>query len=139
VSEQEPFHGTSTVGDAPEGETPTPTRSDELRAILGLTDSIDGLRSDVRDERRGRRLSIVLIAIALASGGLYYANDRNNDEVARRDACVVRVLSRSDVRAAIGSAVNEVGRFAELTDAERLQLKARVDEAVYKELPPPDC
>lgn len=93
--------------------------TNELTAVLTeLRDEVRGLRADVVNERKGRRLTItvgaVVVTLALILGGGYLADLRataNREEV---QSCEIRTESRAEIRAAIQSAVVEVAEFAEL-------------------------
>lgn len=111
----------------------------QTAAIEALTSSIDGLRSDVRDERKGRRLSVAVIVVALLLGAFLGVREIRNQAAEDRAACVTRTQSRADVRSAIAIAVDEGARELGAGDESRLALGRRVDAAVLEELPPPEC
>lgn len=111
----------------------------QTAALYALTASIDGLRDDVRDERKGRRLSEALIAFALVFGALLGVREYSSQQDEARAACITRSESRADVRAAIAVAIDEGAKELGAADAERVALGKRVDTAVLKQLPPPDC
>ena len=111
----------------------------QTAALYALTASIDGLRDDVRDERKGRRLSVALIAFALVFGALLGVREYASQQDEARAACTTRSESRADVRAAIAVAIDEGAKELGAADDERVALGKRVDTAVLEQLPPPDC
>jgi len=111
----------------------------QTAALLALTASIDGLRGDVQEERKGRRLSVVVITIALVFGAFLGVREYASQQDEARAACVTRTESRADVRAAVAVAVDESAKELGAADAERVAIGKRVDAAVLEELPPPTC
>lgn len=117
--------------------------SAELEAIVALTAEIRGLRTDVREERRGRRLSIALMAVVVVTGllvgGLVIRADRTDGRRDAKAACITRTDGRRDVRAAIRKAVDVVAVYADIPADERADLLDRVTVAMLEEIPPRVC
>lgn len=106
--------------------------SAELQAIAALTDEIRGLRTDVRLERRGRRLSIAVMALALLIASVVFISTQHQ-------TCTNRQAGRSDVRAAIRRAVDVVAVYADVEPKDRAKLLDQVTVAMIEELPPLNC
>lgn len=115
------------------------TEARQTAALYALTASIDGLRGDVQEERKGRRLSVAVISVALVFGALLGVREYASQQGEARAACTTRTEARADVRAAIAVAIDEGAQELGAADAERVALGQRVDAAVLEELPPPTC
>ena len=124
--------------------------SDELEAINRLTAEIVGLRADVRDERRGRRLSIVAVCVALLVGGFIINTERvNRENQVRSDrvrsaqeqatACQARIDGRADVRKAIIATANRLAVEFHQSPSQRHVIADEVTLAVAATLPTPTC
>lgn len=112
-----------------------------------LTDSIVDATETVRAERRGRRLTTWLGAIAivtvfaLIAALVWVKVDRNVI------TCDTRTRSREEQRDAMeagsAAAVEAVARYAEVPPDDLSELRQDASdaaaEAVARELPPPDC
>ena len=100
----------------------------ERHAIGGVADEI-GVQ---------QRIQCVAIAGRQRRDG-YVGAERALFQDEARAACTTRSESRADVRAAIAVAIDEGAKELGAADAERAALGKRVDTAVLKQLPPPDC
>jgi sirohydrochlorin ferrochelatase len=134
-----------TIRDRYEQLDPAELTTDQL-LMWGLTTEVVGLRKDVLRERRGRRLSVVLIAVALFLGALV-AYDINADQqreertriAAAEAACEIRKETSDRIRGAIEAAVDEAAIALGADDHERLLIGAAVATRVEAEYPPPRC
>jgi hypothetical protein len=114
--------------------------ADRLTAeVRGLRGDIGNLRGDVQQERRGRRLSLAAMALAILIGGAVLVDDQRDENADDARQCGIRTESRHEIRSAIDAAVDEVAAYAELTDEERADLRGRVRVRALEELPPPNC
>ncbi len=104
-----------------------------------LIEQVTGLRDDVARERRGRRLSIQVIAVAgvlaLIVGSLF-AVDQWRDEA---QTCRNRKEAAARIRSAIEVAVDTGGRSLGADRETRETLSEEVAAAVLEAYPPPDC
>ena len=111
--------------------------------LIELKDQVVGLRGDVRQERRGRRLSLAGIAVAAVLAivvAISYVTDLDSTrEADARAQCRTRTESRDAIRSTIVAAADEVGIYANLTLDDRATLRAKVTARVLEELPAPDC
>lgn len=121
---------------------PSTLTTDQL-LLYELNQSVSDLRGDVQAERKGRRLSIaglgVAIVVAVFVGGLF----ATNVERERQQSCRNRATSRQEIRNYGEAIVNEVSAapLVELTAQQRADLEARVIAVGIRELPPtpPGC
>ena len=118
---------------------PSTLTTDQL-LLYELNHSVLDLRTDVRQEHKGRRLSSVglgvAILVAVFVGGLF-ATQVERD---RAQACATRVQSRQDIRALAVAMTDEVSKPpVEITDEAKSDLLERAKVRVLDELPPPDC
>lgn len=115
------------------------TLSVDQLLLYELNIAVSELRTDVRAERKGRRLSIVVISVAFVLavflGGLFATNVERD----RNQACATRIESRDSIRAGIDGAVDEVAIYARIDEVERTELRKRAADRVYEELGQPDC
>lgn len=58
---------------------------------------------------------------------------------AQRSDCRQRTEGREAVRSGIDVAIDEVATYADLSDAERMDLRHRAQRRVRAALPPPNC
>lgn len=116
------------------------TLSVDQLLLYELNHSVIDLRGDVRQERKGRRLSSVglgvAILVAVFVGGLF-ATQVERD---RAQACATRVQSRQDIRALAVAMIDEVSKPpVDITDEAKAELLERARARAIDELPPPDC
>lgn len=128
------------MSDTPPAEQPDEVpESTTAELLVTLTAEIRGLRDDVRSERIGRRsnrtlgvVAIGALVVGLGAGAKAYVDQR-------AISCESRAQSRTETRAAIVAAVDEVARFADLDEVERRSVSRQVSARVATELPPPEC
>lgn len=116
--------------------------SDELsteQLLSRLTAAIEGLRTDVQQERVGRRSNRVLGGIGLVVGltlGLFGAKSYVD---AGAVSCESRARSRAEMRTALVGVADETALYFEASEEERAAIRERAAARVERDLPPPDC
>lgn len=104
-----------------------------------LTASIEGLRTDVRSERIGRRSNRVAGAIGLTVGLLVALFGAKAYVDARSITCEARTQSRVEIRTALVGVADETALYLGASDEERAEIGARAEARVLRDLPPPSC
>lgn len=110
-----------------------------VAALTALTREVQGLREDVRGERKGRHITTALAAavftLALFVGGAWGASIRREATL----TCDSRTIARADIRGAISASTDELARYADLSPVERQEVSTRIAKRVFEEYGPPDC
>ena len=118
---------------------PTTLTTDQL-LLYELNHSVGQLRTDVRDERKGRRLSFVGLGVAILVAVLVGGMFATQVERDRQQACATRVQSRQDIRALAVAMIDEVSKPpVDITAEAKAELLERARVRAIDELPPPDC
>lgn len=116
---------------------------DDQRIAAATLVELRAVRTTIMDERRGRRLSIRLTGVAYGVVVLFIVgflvNWRSDEARYSRVTCVERTARAQQIRDAIVTGVDAVAVYLEAEDHERAEVERVVDEAVRRELPPPDC
>lgn len=116
---------------------------DDQRIAAATLVELRAVRTTIMDERRGRRLSIRLTAVAYGVVVLFIVgflvNWRSDEARYSRVTCVERTARAQQIRDAIVTGVDAVAVYLEADSRERAEVERVVDEAVRLELPPPDC
>jgi hypothetical protein len=118
-----------------------------LQAVQTNTATIAKAMEVVAEERKGRKLSVRLMGVALVLvlmvGAGWVANNRAESASKRKLDCANRVISRQEVRNYGEALVDEVSQppLVRLTDEQKRDLISRVVEVGLEELParPPGC
>lgn len=112
-------------------------------AIVNLSLMVEVRRATgtLADERKGRKLSMRLAAVAVSIGlllpTLVIIRWRADDARYSRQTCSQRIERSEQLRSAIIAAADAVALYVEVDDADRREVLEAVDEAVRGELPPP--
>lgn len=113
-----------------------PAEDPQTAALQALRESIDGLRADVREERRGRRTTQVLGALVVAAVLIVASVVGVNYVQAGRTTCSDKKerAAAADQRALI--VLDAAAEFSDLTETQRESVRRFVTNKL-EELPPP--
>lgn len=92
-------------------------------------------RASLQRERRATRVMRAAVAITLLVVALWV----NDLWRAERLDCTTRARSRTEIRAAIAAATDQLAIYADLSTPERHAVNQQIAAAVRDELPEPDC
>jgi hypothetical protein len=116
---------------------------DDQRIAAATLVELRAERTAIMEERRGRRLSFRVMAvggvIALLALSGFVLDWRADKARYSQVTCSERISRAEQIRGAIVTGVDAVAEYLDAEDAERAEVERIVDDAVRRELPPPDC